>query len=352
MTLVTAGQSGVGKSTLMQNLLHLADSDADTPIAGHSFDSITKVVKPFSSYINGVKITIVDMPDLAAASDDEEKKIIAELIKVTDGYADMLLYCANMGPSGKINEWDHKIIKLLTLVFTPQIWERTILVLTFGDIIKERNQKHGTTVKTPTVEAAMNSYAKAFEMILATSTASAQIKVIPVLKDEGEELRPPKEIAAVAAGETPGEEVLPGMKWDTCLYKEVLKKCMRDAVPSILKIIMEPVPDYVEKISEEGAKHGTTSGIISGAVAGAVTGAGIGALASGVGAIFGAIAGAVGGAVGGGIGGRKYMRSTYREIAYIRYLKSDEGKHAQLLKEIEELRIKDDPNDEVQKKDK
>ena len=352
MTLITAGQSGVGKSTLVQNLLRLADNDADTPIAEQSPDSVTKVVKPFIGYINGVKITIVDMPGLAAASDDEEKKTIAELIRVTKGGADMLLYCANMGPSGKLNDLDRKIVKLLTLVFKPEIWERAILVLTFGDMVKERNQKQGTTAKTPTVKMTMNRYAEAFGKILANSTA--QVKVIPVLKGEGAELRPAKEIAAVVSSETTGEEVLPGMKWDMCLYEEVLKKCDCEAIPSILKIIIEPVPDYVQKEANEGAIYGTIGGIFGGAVAGAAVGgaagAGIGAAGGGVGAIPGAVVGTISGAVGGGIGGRKYARAKYYDIAYNRYLESEEGQHAQLLKEIEGLRIKDidETNGEVQ----
>ena len=354
MTLITAGQSGVGKSTLVQNLLHLEDNDANAPIAEQSPDSVTKVVKPFHGNINGVEITIVDMPGLAAASDDEEKKTIAELTKVTEGGADMLLYCANMGPSGKLNEPDRKIVKLLTLVFKPEIWERAILVLTFGDMVKERNKKQGTTAKTPTVKMAMNKYAEAFGKILANLTV--QVNVIPVLKDEGAELRPPKEIAAVVSSETPGEEVLPGMKWDMCLYEEVLKKCDCEAIPSILKIIIEPVPDCVQKEADKGAKYGTIGGIIGGAAAGgtagAGVGAGIGAVVGGAGAIPGAIVGAIGGAVGGGIGGRKRGRAIYYKIAYNRYLESEEGQHAQLLKEIEELRVKDETNGEVQQESK
>ena len=327
--LVTAGQSGAGKSALVQNLLHLADNDADTPLTEQSPDPVTKVVKKFLSCINGVKIMIVDMPDLAAASDDEEKETIADLIKMTEGCADVLLYCANMGPSGKINELDHKIVKLLTLVFTSEIWERAILVLTCGNLVKERNLKHGTTAGTPTVEAAMNSYAKAFEKILVDQTA--QIKVIPVLKGEGAEPRPAKEVAAVVSSETPGEEVLPGMKWDMCLYTAVLKKCgKRDAVTSTLKIIIDPIPDYVQKEAEEGAERGTAGGIICGAVAGA----GIGFLAGGMSVIPGVIGGAIGAALG-GVGGRKGVRAICYKIAFSRYLKTDEGKRAQFLKEIE-----------------
>ena len=332
MTLVIAGQSGAGKSTLVQNLLHLEDNDANAPLAGQSPDSVTKEVKPFHGNINGVMIAIVDMPDLAGASDNEEKKIIAELIKVTEGRADMLLYCVNMGPSGRIGNSDRKIVKMLTSVFTPEIWERAILVLTFGDDVKERNRKRGTTAMTPTVEAAMNSYAKAFERIL-LANSTAQMKVIPVLKDEDSESRPAEEIAAVVAGEMPDEEILPGVKWNACIYKEVLKKCECDAIPSILKIII-PESEY----AQDGTILGTIGGIVGVAAVGAVTGAHIGAFP-----------GAIGGAVITGVG--VGMSAIFYQLARNRYLES-KGKRAQLLKEIEELRIKDETNDEVQQESK
>ena len=372
---MTAGQSGVGKSTLVQNLFHLA------PLVGQSLDPVIKEAVSFSGYINGVKITIVDMPDLAATSDDEEKKTIAELIKVTEGGADILLYCANMGPGGKLNELDRKTIKLLTSVFQPQIWERAILVLTFGDIIKERHQKLGTTVKTPTVETVITNYAEAFGKILADSIA--QVRVIPVLKDEGAELRPAKEIAAVVSSETTGEEVLPGIKWNTCLYKEVLKKCKRDAVPPMLEILADCVQK--EAVGEDTAFYGSQTGsrstdtiigaaiagaIIAGAgagIAGAITGAsagiagvitgasaGIAGAIAGVGAatiagattgagVAGSIGAAIVGTVGGGVGGRISVLSVYYKIAYKRYLESEEGikYYVQLHKEIEELWMKD-----------
>ena len=335
MTLVTAGQSGVGKSTLVQNLLRVADNAAKIPEAGQSPDSVTKDVKSFPGNINGVDITIVDMPGLAAASDDEEKETIAELIKVTKEGADMLLYCANMGPSGKINELDRKIVKLLTSVFTPEIWKRAILVLTFGNIVKERNLRRGTTAETPTVEAAMNKYAEAFEKILVNLTA--QVKVIPVLKGEGAERRPAKEVAAVVSGETPSEEVLPGIKWNESVYKEVLKKCKRDAVPLILRII-ESIPDYVEKEAHKGAKYGTVGGVISGAVAGAS----IGFFAGGIGALPGAIGGGAIGSGVGGFGGRISTRAIYYQIAYNRYLESDEFKLRKEIKELYDKKIREE----------
>lgn len=364
MTLVTAGQSGVGKSTLVANLLRLADNDADAPIAEQSPDSVTKFVKAFSANVKGVEITIVDMPGLAAASDDEEKKAIAELTKVTKGRADMLLYCANMGPSGKLNKLDHKIVQLLTSVFEPKVWERAILVLTFANVVKERNQKHGTTAKTPTVEAAMGNYAEAFRKMLAN--INVQLRVIPVLRDEGAQLRPAKDLAAVVGGEMPNEEILPGINWSTCLYGEVLKKCERDAIPLILTIVLLPVPDYVQSEGKQGAYRGSIVGGIGGAIAGAAAvaaaGVGVGFLAGGIGAIPGAIGGAVGGAVGGvggGVGGRVaggiVGHDVYYKLAYERYLETDEGKRAQLLKEIEALRMEDEATNvavQENKKDK
>ena len=61
--------------------------------------------------------------------------------------------------------------------------------------------------------------------------------MIPVLRNEYVMTRHAKEIAAVVAGETPDEEILPGMKWNECVYKEVLKKCSLEAVPEMFKLL-------------------------------------------------------------------------------------------------------------------
>ena len=227
MTLVVAGQSGTGKSTLVTNLLRLSDRSAEAPVDAHSFTPITTKVKFHNSCINGVNITIIDTPGLAGASDDDQVKVLAQLSEKTKGKVDMLLYCVGINPSSKINESDHRIIKLLTTAFTSDIWERAILVLTFADYVKERHQKNKT--KNPTVQSVMERYAMAFEKVLGNSID--HMTVVPVLQNEDTKTRPAKQIAAFPAGETPGEEILPGIKWNACIYEEVLKKCGFKATP-------------------------------------------------------------------------------------------------------------------------
>lgn len=321
MTLVTAGKAGAGKSTLVKNLLHMADNDADAPKAGHSADSVTNKVKCHSSLIKDVNVTIIDTPGLAGASKDDETKILAELSEVNKGKADMLLYCVSMAPSSKVGELDRRIVNLLTIAFSSKIWERAVVVLTSADYVKERNEKNPGN---PTVQRAMKEYATAFQKLL-----NGGMTVTPVLQNERAMTRCANEIAAVAAGETPDEEILPGMKWNECVYKEVLKKCSLEAVPEMFKLL---------EISG-GAWKGAVGGGIAGIAAGAAAGAGVGFVACGVGAIPGSIGGAlVGGVVGSGGG--------YR-VAHNSFKNSDQGKLAKEYADIKKKR-----NNDANKKDK
>ena len=71
ITLVTAGRSSVGKSTLIGNMLRLKGDDA--PKCRHGPSSTTDDVKVYTSTINGVKVRIIDTPGLAAMDVDEAK---------------------------------------------------------------------------------------------------------------------------------------------------------------------------------------------------------------------------------------------------------------------------------------
>ena len=158
LTLVTAGQFGVGKSTLVKNLLRLSDHYAEAHITAHS-RAVTKKIECYSSLINNVIVTIINTPGLAGASNDDEAKILAQLHEKSKGKADILLYCISMAPSSKVGALDRRIVDLLTMAFSPKIWERAIVVLTFADTVNERSKKPGN----PTVQAVMIEYAAAFQ---------------------------------------------------------------------------------------------------------------------------------------------------------------------------------------------
>lgn len=199
MTLVVAGQSGAGKSTLVKNLLRLKEEDG-IPKIKHSSFSVIEEVQVYEHNVDGVLIRIVDMPGLNAP-DQNEKDIIAQLKKETDGEADMLLYCVSMAPCSKIGYTDKSIIKLLTSTFKEHIWERTILVLTFADLAKAAGDKK--VVKEEDIgkamEGVLKDYAKGFEEMLATivKRKSQQFCVLSLDPRDMSSPRQPFQIAAI-----------------------------------------------------------------------------------------------------------------------------------------------------------
>ena len=114
ITLVTAGRSGVGKSTLIGNMLRLEGDVA--PVHEHGPSSTTTEVKVWASTVRDVKVRIIDTPGLVAA-DVDELKSIAALQKESGGKADMLLYCISLLPNSKIDQTDEKIIMPLEMTY-------------------------------------------------------------------------------------------------------------------------------------------------------------------------------------------------------------------------------------------
>lgn len=92
------------------------------------------------------------MPTLAVLTEKIEEEVVAELHRKPNGEVDMLLYCASMAPDSKLDDTDRNIIKILSLAFKEQIWKKTVLVLTFADVVMIRNRsnpkKHASVEET------------------------------------------------------------------------------------------------------------------------------------------------------------------------------------------------------------
>ena len=233
VTLVIAGRSGSGKSTLLKNLL---PGHSCQPL--HSQESDTKHVQVFKYDFVGVQLTIIDVPGLHSSDQNDVTEITKELQSRTNGEADVLLYCASVSPSSRLGEEDGRIINLLKTVFGPSIWERAVLIFTFADYVMERNKKNPS--KNPTVEHVMEDYARRFEEILKMANIES-FTVLPLLQEESEGerayLRPPQQIPALPASETPSTKLLSYVNWDDCVYLEMLKKCKLDAVPKFVSVV-------------------------------------------------------------------------------------------------------------------
>ena len=318
ITLVTAGKSGSGKSSLIASMLGLEGENA--PKINHSPSSVSVEVEIFERQINGITLRIVDTPGMGA-SDVEEAGIISELQKATHGKADMLLYCVSMLPTSKIDNPDREIIKKLTYAFGEDCWKQSILLFTFANMVKKAKHK-----------MVIEKYSEKFQEVLRSVCShcapspslfgSEQYSTVPIFScDQGKITRSPYDIITLPAGEDPDEEIIDGMRWDESIYMEVLKKCNPEAIPALLKV-KGPTPKLVRLGLEIGGftafsgavgAVGGVAGAVAGGIVGSAIGAGLGLLLGGAGAVPAAILGgkigagivgstcAVSGAVGGGL---------------------------------------------------
>ena len=273
ITLVTAGRSGVGKSTLIGNMLKL-EGDA-APVHEHGPSLTTMEVKVWASTVRDVKVKIIDTPGLVA-SDVDELKSIAALQKESGGKADMLLYCVSLLHNSKIDQTDEKIIKKLTHVFGSEIWEHAILVFTSANVVKMFPQKN--------IPELVREYASKFQTVLQHVCPSFSVVSIFTC-DQDQEKRDPSTIVALPAGLDPDEELIEGVQWDESIYLEVLKKCNPEAIPALLKV-RGPTSWLIRRALAISGYIGLTglggvTGFGVGLGAGLVTAAGIG-IAAGV----------------------------------------------------------------------
>ena len=135
---VVAGKSGAGKSTLINNFLSLDENNsAET---GLQPTSVTDFVEEYRGEVNGVPIQAIDMPGLHAQDHDEDKlvKIVAHLTHITDGKADILIYCIPLHQ--RMDMVDEKNIDTLNEVFGEIIWKNAVVAFTHADYILEKQR--------------------------------------------------------------------------------------------------------------------------------------------------------------------------------------------------------------------
>ena len=238
MTLVIAGRSCFGKSTLVENLLGLEHGSLSP-----SSDARSIKVYHRNAGNPGVELTIVEIPGLDKDSTNPNKEIAAvtdELQNVTKGGGvDLLLYCISIAPSARVAaDIESKTINLLTAVLKPQIWERAVIAFTSADYVKDRHAKNPPSMANPALESVMKEYAQKFEEILkAANVGSFTVLPLYCVQDStSERMRPLQEIPALPAGETLSAKLLPSMKWEEHLYSEMLTKCTLRAVPMLVNI--------------------------------------------------------------------------------------------------------------------
>ena len=234
ITLVTAGCSRAGKSTLISNILKLKDDAKDEGHPQHQHSpSVTKEVEIYSSLREeGITVHVVDTPGLNA-SDVNDARAMALLQEKTGGKCDILLFCVSLLSDSKIDKEDKEdkeVLRKLTLVFGQEVWRHAVLVLTFTNAVKGLYPEQS-------IKDLVEEYAKKFQSVL-HFTFKSDISVVSVFScDRTQTQREADTIIAVPAGYSPDKRLIKKLRqgWDEMIFGEVLKKCNPDVVPVLFK---------------------------------------------------------------------------------------------------------------------
>ena len=301
LVLVIAGRAGVGKSTVLNNLLGLKGENAAA--AKSSARSVTKDVKCYEEEKYGVPVRIIDTPGLESKdlTSEEEQEALS---RMSDENPDLLLYCISLAE--RFQKDDDRIVEKLTKAFGSEIWSRTVLVLTFGDVKLEGSEEDKREVlenNTEEFEKALKN-AGVSDVSVKYMLSTQDINIQPDL----ESAKP--EIVGIPVGryiETPPD-------WVFLLFTEVIKRCRLDALLPLLKlrgITQQMMAELIMKVGSVDKARSIALGIGGvGALLGVGAAGTVGAAVGGAGGIVGAISGAVTGALE-SIFGRKKVNEPF-----------------------------------------
>ena len=276
LILVVLGQSGVGKSTLINNFLELEDGDKCEASDGPS--TTTRGVERKEKRRQEITIQMFDTPGLGGVDSSDTKKALKCVSKETNKHADAVLYCVSMHPgASRIDSSDVKVIKEITSAFGSDLWRHTILCLTFANTCKPENDE--------LYKSLVDSYAQQFQKALREANVF-DVQVQSVFSTRPAAI--PTVIPAIPVGYDPKKPLPLSQDWSDQLLSDILIRSDAKFIPPLLdmKGILLPAAELGGSIT-------------TGTAVGAAIGTAIGLPFLGVGAIPGV---AVGAAVGGMIG--------------------------------------------------
>lgn len=121
------GRTGVGKSSTINSLMGMEVAKVGR------YDATTMNVELYDNEINGVEFTVIDTPglcdDLPEKGNDQK---YIELIKSKVGQIDCMWFVTRLDEP-RVTADEIRGIKIISEAFSPEVWERSIVVFTRAD---------------------------------------------------------------------------------------------------------------------------------------------------------------------------------------------------------------------------
>lgn len=179
LTFVVIGETGQGKSTLINSLLgqQLAKESND-------FDPGTTCLNYYHLSRNNVQIKIWDTPDFALDNPKKEEKYLQQMARdIKD--IDLMLYCIRMDNKRWPKQGDVETILKITKIFTKKIWSQCLFVLTFANcVIKHLPEQKQGDLASQFSHSVINWERKIQEQLRKTTGLNSKeqedIRVVPV----------------------------------------------------------------------------------------------------------------------------------------------------------------------------
>ena len=130
--ILVTGQIQQGKSKLVNSLIGKRMAKEGDEVAGPH--SMTHNIESYTEKINGVQVTLVDMPGFSNLNGSDQNVNSEIGHKISEEPIDLILFCVRM--DRKLEKKDYEMMQNLTQMFGQSVWEHTVFVLTFANELK------------------------------------------------------------------------------------------------------------------------------------------------------------------------------------------------------------------------